>query len=194
MRVSRAPPTLTPNLSRKREREHFMRREWREAQWAIDMQSANKGADAQAAARLDGDDLRIGIVQARFNLELTDALLAAGRAELRALGVADKHIRHVSVPGALEVPLALAALADSNHYDALVAIGCIVRGETYHFELVANESGAGVSRVALDHQVPIANAILTVENLEQARARAAEKGRDAARVAVEMANLMDELL
>jgi 6,7-dimethyl-8-ribityllumazine synthase len=158
------------------------------------MQAANKGADAQAAARLDGDDLRIGIVQARFNAELTDALVEACRAELRALGVADKHIRHVSVPGALEVPLALAALADGNHYDALVAIGCIVRGETYHFELVANESGAGVSRVALDHQVPIANAILTVENVEQAWARAAEKGRDAARVAVEMANLMDELL
>ena len=166
----------------------------RAAQRAIDMHSADKGADAQAAARLDGDDLRIGIVQARFNLELTDALLGACRAELRALGVADKHVRHVSVPGALEVPLALAALADGNDCDALVAIGCVVRGETYHFELVANESGAGVSRVALDHQLPIANAILTVDTVEQAWARVAEKGRDAARVAVEMANLMDELL
>ena len=154
------------------------------------MQAASKGA---AAARIDGADLRIAIVQARFNAEVTDAIAEACRAELRALGVADKHIRHVSVPGALEVPLALEALADGNHHDALVAIGCVVRGETYHFELVANESGAGVSRVALDHQVPIANAILTVENLEQARARAAEKGRDAARVAVEMANLMEGL-
>ena len=159
------------------------------------MQGSDQGAgDAQAAARLDGSDLRIGIVQARFNAEVTNAIAEACRAELRALGVADKHVTHVSVPGALEVPLALEALADSRHQDALVAIGCIVRGETYHFELVANESGAGVSRVALDQQLPIANAILTVETLEQARARVEEKGRDAARVAVEMANLMDELL
>lgn len=158
------------------------------------MQAADKGADAQAAARLDGTDVRVGIVQARFNAEVTNAIAEACRAELRALGVADKHVRHVSVPGALEVPVALAALAESEHYDALIAIGCIVRGETYHFELVANESGAGVSRVALDQQLPIANAILTVETLEQARARVEEKGRDAARVAVEMANLMDELL
>lgn len=159
------------------------------------MQGSDQGAgDAQAAARLDGSDLRIGIVQARFNAEVTNAIAEACRAELRALGVADKHVKHVTVPGALEVPLALEALADSRHQDALVAIGCIVRGETYHFELVANESGAGVSRVALDHQTPVANAILTVENLDQAWARAADKGRDAARVAVEMANLMDDLL
>ena len=159
------------------------------------MQGSDQGAgDAQAAARLDGSDLRIGIVQARFNAEVTNAIAEACRAELRALGVADKHVTHVSVPGALEVPLALEALADSRHQDALVAIGCIVRGETYHFELVANESGAGVSRDALDHQTPVANAILTVENLDQAWARAAYKGRDAARVAVEMANLMDDLL
>jgi 6,7-dimethyl-8-ribityllumazine synthase len=154
------------------------------------MQNADKGTGPD----FDGHRLRIAIVQARYNVDITDALTTACRAELRALGVADKHVKHVSVPGALEVPLALAALADSNHYDALVAIGCIVRGETYHFELVANESGAGVSRVALEHQVPVANAILTVENIEQAWARVADKGRDAARVAVEMANLMDELL
>ncbi|MEQ1658649.1 MAG: 6,7-dimethyl-8-ribityllumazine synthase, partial [Hylemonella sp.] len=95
--------------------------------------------------------------------------------------------------GALEVPLALQALADKNSYDALIALGCIVRGETYHFELVANESGAGVTRVALDYQVPIANAILTVENMEQAIARQTDKGRDAARVAVEMANLLEDI-
>jgi 6,7-dimethyl-8-ribityllumazine synthase len=97
------------------------------------------------------------------------------------------------VPGALEVPLALQALADSDDYDALIALGCIIRGETYHFELVSNESGAGVTRVSLDHQIPIANAILTVENEAQAWARTEEKGRDAARVAVEMANLLNEL-
>jgi len=112
---------------------------------------------------------------------------------LLALGVAESHIRHVTVPGALEVPVALQAMADSEDYDALVALGCIIRGETYHFELVANESGAAVTRIALDFQTPIANAILTVENEEQAWARAEEKGRDAARVAVEMANLMEEL-
>jgi 6,7-dimethyl-8-ribityllumazine synthase len=89
--------------------------------------------------------------------------------------------------------VALKALAETEDYDALIALGCIIRGETYHFELVANESGAGVTRVALDHLLPVANAILTVENEAQAWARAGEKGRDAARVAVEMANLMDDI-
>ena len=97
------------------------------------------------------------------------------------------------VPGALEVPIALQAMAERGEYDALIALGCIIRGETYHFELVANESGAGVSRIALDYNVPIANAILTTENLEQAIARQTEKGRDAARVAVEMAMLLEDL-
>jgi 6,7-dimethyl-8-ribityllumazine synthase len=97
------------------------------------------------------------------------------------------------VPGALEVPLALQALAEKNSYDALIALGCIIRGETYHFELVANESGAGVMRVSLDYQIPIANAILTVDTLEQAIARQIEKGRDAARVAVEMVNLLEKV-
>ena len=99
----------------------------------------------------------------------------------------------LQVPGALEVPVALKALAESEDFDALVAIGCVIRGETYHFELVANESGAGVTRVALDHRIPIANAILTVENEAQAWARAEDKGRDAARVAIEMANLLEDL-
>ena len=153
------------------------------------MQSANQGA----AARLDGEDLRIGIVRSRFNAEITGTLAEACLAELERLGVLAKHIKQVSVPGALEIPIALAALADTNHYDALIALGCIVRGETYHFELVANESGAGVSRVSLDHSLPIANAILTVETVEQAWARARDKGADAARVAVEMANLLEEL-
>ncbi|HEY0202150.1 MAG TPA: 6,7-dimethyl-8-ribityllumazine synthase, partial [Burkholderiaceae bacterium] len=92
-----------------------------------------------------------------------------------------------------EIPLALQALAEGGKHDALIALGCIIRGETYHFELVANESGAGVSRVALDYQLPIANAILTTENLEQAIARQTEKGVDAARVAVEMASLLENL-
>ena len=153
------------------------------------MQAADKGD----AAALNGRDLRIGIVQARFNAAITDKLAEACLAEFAALGVAAKHIRHVKVPGALEIPVALMAMADSEDCDALVALGCIIRGETYHFELVANQSGAGVSRVSLDHQVPVANAILTVENEAQAWARVEEKGRDAARVAVEMANLMEDL-
>ncbi|MDA8455375.1 6,7-dimethyl-8-ribityllumazine synthase [Acidovorax sp. GBBC 3334] len=151
------------------------------------------GADKGTADTLDGKKLHIGIVQARFNESITDALAAACREELLALGVQEKHIRHVRVPGALEVPLALQALAEQDEYDALIALGCIIRGETYHFELVANESGAGVTRVSLDTQTPIANAILTTENLEQAIARQTEKGRDAARVAVEMANLLEGL-
>ncbi|HEX4508875.1 MAG TPA: 6,7-dimethyl-8-ribityllumazine synthase [Burkholderiaceae bacterium] len=154
------------------------------------MQSSDTGTDID----LDGDDLVIGLVRARFNDPITLRIAAACRAELLALGVAARHVVEVSVPGALEIPLALKAMADQDEYDALVAIGCVIRGETYHFELVANESGAGVMRVSLDHPIPIANAILTVEDEAQALARADAKGRDAARVAVEMANLMDDLL
>ena len=153
------------------------------------MQDADKGATVP----IDGRDLRIGIVQARWNAAITDTLAQACLAELEAVGVSSRHIRHVTVPGALEIPVALMTMADSDEYDALIALGCIIRGETYHFELVANESGAGVTRVSLDHQIPIANAILTVENEEQAWARATDKGRDAARVAVEMANLKEDL-
>lgn len=142
---------------------------------------------------LDGRKLYIGIVQARFNESVTNALAQACLAELAALGVQAKHIDHITVPGALEVPIALQALAEKDQYDALIALGCIIRGETYHFELVANESGAAVTRVGLDSQLPIANAILTVENMGQAVARQTEKGRDAARVAVEMANLLNSL-
>ncbi len=142
---------------------------------------------------MNGKNLSIGIVQARFNEPVTNALAAACRAELLALGVNERHIDLVTVPGALEVPVALQAMAEKSKYDALIALGCIIRGETYHFELVANESGAGVSRIALDYQLPVANAILTTQTLEQAVARQTEKGRDAARVAVEMANLLEDI-
>jgi len=151
------------------------------------------GAEKGKAHRLDGKNLRIGIVQARFNESITNTLAASAKAELLALGVRSDDIDHVFVPGALEVPVALQALAESDQFDALIALGCIIRGETYHFELVANESGAGVTRVSLDHQLPIANAIITTENLAQAEARQVEKGVDAARVAVEMANLLSDL-
>ncbi len=152
-----------------------------------------KEADQGDAGELIGEGLRIGIVRARFNDALTSRLAQACLAELERLDVEEGDIRHVVVPGALEIPLVLKAMAESGDFDALVALGCIIRGETYHFELVANESGAGVTRVALDTGVPIANAILTVENEAQAWARAEDKGRDAARVAVEMANLLEDL-
>jgi len=145
---------------------------------------------------VQGAGLRIGIVQARFNTDITNALAQACRTELQRLGVGDDHIEHVMVPGALEVPLALQALATrdgAQTFDALIALGCIIRGETYHFELVANESGAGVSRVSMDFHVPVANAILTTEDMPQAIARQTDKGRDAARVAVEMALLLEQL-
>ena len=154
---------------------------------------ADQGTPDATDPRLNGKKLSIGIVQARFNASITDALAQACQDELLKLGVSPKQIKLVQVPGALEVPVALMALAEKLEYDALIALGCIIRGETYHFELVANESGAGVSRVALDYQLPIANAILTTETLEQAVARQTDKGRDAARVAIEMANLLKDI-
>ena len=157
------------------------------------MKNADKGDLDAITSQLNGKKLRIGIVQARWNADITDSLAEACLGELMQLGVKAKNVTLVQVPGALEVPLALQALADRSDYDALIALGCIIRGETYHFELVANESGAGVTRLSLDHGLPIANAILTVENLEQAQARQVEKGVDAARVAVEMALLLETM-
>lgn len=143
-----------------------------------------------------GAGLRIGIVQARFNEDIGHGLLAACLSELNNLGVADEDILHVTVPGALEAPLALQKMAETEQFDALIALGAVIRGETYHFELVSNESGAGITRIGLDFGIPIANAILTTETDEQAEVRMQEKGADAARAAVEMANLiaaMEEL-
>src|SRR6476469_1625371 len=151
------------------------------------MFGADKGkADAGTLA---GKGLSIGIVQARWNEGITGALAQACKDELARLGVEPQDIDHVQVPGALEIPVALQALAERDRYDALVALGAVIRGETYHFELVANESAAGISRVALDFGIPIANAVLTTDTDAQALARMAEKGADAARVAIEMANL-----
>ena len=141
------------------------------------------------SAEPDGAELRVGIVQARFNAPVCEALRRACVAELLRLGVSEEDVFVCTVPGALEIPLALQQLARTGEFDALVALGAVIRGETYHFEVVSNESAAGVMRVSLDHGVPVANAILTTENDEQAQARALEKGTDAARVVVEMANL-----
>ncbi|GMV60766.1 MAG: 6,7-dimethyl-8-ribityllumazine synthase [Betaproteobacteria bacterium] len=142
------------------------------------------------APDLDGEGLRIGLVQSRFNEWAGQALARACLDELAELGVDEDDITHVTVPGALEAPVALAKLAATGDFDALIAVGCVIRGETYHFEIVARESARGVARVAHDYGVPVANAILTTDTEEQARERVFEKGRDAARVAVEMANLM----
>ena len=152
-----------------------------------------RNAERGEAERLDGRGLRIAVVQARFNIEVTDRIARACVDELVKLGVAEDDITHVRVPGALEIGIALNAIADGDEHDALVAVGCVLRGVTYHFELVANESGAAVTRVAIDHGIAVANAILTCDTPAQADARAEEKGRDAARAAVEMANLLDEL-
>jgi 6,7-dimethyl-8-ribityllumazine synthase len=140
-----------------------------------------------------GKGLRIGIVISRFNQDVGEGLLSACTAELLALGVSPDLIRIASVPGALEIPLVLQRLARSGKFDALVALGAVIRGETYHFELVSNEMAAGITRVTLDHALPIANGVLTTEDDNQALARTQEKGRDCARAAVEMANLQKAL-
>ncbi|MDK4530065.1 6,7-dimethyl-8-ribityllumazine synthase [Kingella kingae] len=145
------------------------------------------------SALSQGKGLKIGIVQARFSNEIGSAMVKVAHAKLLELGVADSDITLTTVAGALEVPLALQNLAATEAFDALIAFGAVIRGETYHFELVSNESGAGVTRVGLDFNIPIANAILTTENDEQAHVRIEEKATDAALVAVEMANLLREI-
>ncbi len=142
------------------------------------------------AINLDGADKKIGIVLSRFNSNIGDGLLEACHAELRKLGVAAEDITVATVPGALETPLILSHMALSNKYDALIALGAIVRGETYHFEVVANESARGVSEVQLNTGVPVSNAILTTESNAQAVARMDVKGAEAAQVAIEMVNLV----
>lgn len=136
---------------------------------------------------LNGAGLRVGIVRSRFNEEIGAKLLEACRKRLFELKVADVTV--ISVPGSLEAPLALQKLANTEKYDALVALGAVIRGETYHFEVVANESASGLMQVQLDSGIPVANGILTADTEDQAAKRAAQKGRDCAEVAVEMANL-----
>jgi len=142
---------------------------------------------------LDGSGLRIGIVVGRFNQDIGDGLLSACTQELVKLGVARRDIQVVTVPGALEIPLALQKLASTGRFDGLVALGAVIRGETYHFEVVSNESADGVMTVQLDTGLPIANGILSTDDDDQAQARMHGKGVDCARVVVEMANLMQEI-
>lgn len=139
-----------------------------------------------------GKHFKIGIVQARFNTQITNAMLQATCDELARLDVLPENIITVQVAGALEIPLALQVLAEQMEFNALIALGCIIRGETYHFELVSNESTAGITRVGLDYNIPIANAVLTTENEAQAQERIQEKSKDAAQVAIEMAHLIQK--
>lgn len=142
---------------------------------------------------LNGKGMQVGVVLSRFNSNIGDGLLAACKAELLKLGVADNDITIATVPGALETPLILQHMALSEKYDALIALGAIIRGETYHFEVVANESARGISEVQLNTGVPVANAVLTTEDDDQAIARMHVKGAEAAQVAVEMYNLVRAL-
>lgn len=139
---------------------------------------------------LDGKGMQIGVVLSRFNSDIGDGLLSACKSELLALGVASDDITIVTVPGALETPLILQHMALSEKFDALIALGAIIRGETYHFEVVSNESARGISEVQFNTGVPVANAVLTTEDDDQALARMHIKGAEAAQVAVEMANLV----
>jgi 6,7-dimethyl-8-ribityllumazine synthase len=140
-----------------------------------------------------GAQLRVGIVMSRFNAEIGEGLLSSCTATLRKQGVAASNVRIVTVPGALEAPLALQKMAQSGHYDALIALGAVIRGETYHFEIVSNEMASGITTVQLDTGVPVANGVLTTENDDQALARMMEKGADCAIAAIEMANLLKKL-
>ena len=143
---------------------------------------------------LAGAGLRVGVVMARFNIDICEGLLSACAGELKKLGVATSDITIATVPGALEIPLTLQTMAQSGSFDALVALGAVIRGETYHFEVVSNDSCRAIMEVQLDTGVPIANGILTCEDDDQALARMQQKGADCAQAAIEMANLLRTLM
>ena len=140
-----------------------------------------------------GSGLAVGIVMSRFNQDVGEGLLSACTAELKRLGVADADIEIATVPGALEIPLILQTMAQSDRYDALIALGAVIRGDTYHFEVVSNDACRAVMEVQLDTGVPIANGILTCDTDEQALARTQSKGADCAQAAVELANLLQAI-
>lgn len=148
---------------------------------------------AEIEPDLAGAALRVGIAMSRFNQDVGDGLLGGCVGELKRLGVREADTVLCSVPGALELPLVLQTMAQSGRYDALVALGCVIRGETYHFEIVSNESARGITDVQLATGIPIANGVLTTEDDDQALARMQQKGSEAARTAVEMANLLRQV-
>ena len=151
--------------------------------------SNNTGSVGVLAVDFNGQDLRVGIVQARFNEEHCVALTNACIEELIALGVSQDDIKLVTVPGALEIPFALQKMVETGEFDGLIALGAVIRGDTYHFELVSNESAAGITRISLDSGLPIANGVLTCDTDEQAQVRVNVKGAECAKAVVEMANL-----
>ena len=134
-------------------------------------------------------NLSIGIISSRFNNEIVEKISKACISKLQVLGVSKKNIIFKTVPGALEIPLALQKLviSDDNIFDVMIAIGLVIRGDTYHFEIVSNESASGIMRVQLDHSIPIINAVLTTNSSKEALARVIVKGEEAAEGAIEMA-------
>jgi 6,7-dimethyl-8-ribityllumazine synthase len=145
------------------------------------------------ASDTNGLGRRVGIVLSRFNLGIGDLMLAGALRALQEAGVVDRNITIATVPGALETPLALQRFAQSGDFDALIALGAVIRGETYHFEIVATESARGVAEVQLEFGIPIGNGILTTNTDEQALTRAEKKGAEAAQAAIELANLLDAI-
>ena len=144
-------------------------------------------------SNLNGAGLKVGVVMCRFNLPVCEGLLSACVAELKRLGVADDDMRIANVPGALEIPLVLQSMAQSGRYDALVALGAVIRGDTYHFEVVSNDACRAIMEVQLHTGIPIANGLLTCDTDEQAEVRMQPKGSDCAQAAIEMANLKKAL-
>ena len=142
---------------------------------------------------LNGAGLRIGIVLSRFNAAAGEGLLSSCAAALVSRGVRKSDMRIVTVPGALEIPLALQKMANTGKFDALIALGAVIRGETYHFEIVSNESASGINSVALDSGLPIANGVLTTNSENEAMVRTTKKGEECALAAIEMANLLKKL-
>src|ERR1700726_754284 len=145
------------------------------------------------ATNTRAEHMRVGIVLSRFNAAIGQPLLEGALRALGEAGAPESSVTVVTVPGALEAPLALQRMAQTGDYDALVALGAVIRGDTYHFEIVANESAAGLASVQLEFGIPIGNGILTTDSEEQARSRAETKGSEAALAALEMANLMDAI-
>jgi 6,7-dimethyl-8-ribityllumazine synthase len=145
------------------------------------------------ATNTRAEHMRVGIVLSRFNAAIGQPLLEGALRALGEAGAQESSITVVTVPGALEAPLALQRMAQSGDYDALVALGAVIRGETFHFDIVATESASGLASVQLEFGIPIGNGILTTDTDEQALARASVKGYEAAMAAVEMANLLDAI-
>ncbi len=143
--------------------------------------------------KLDGTGLRIGIAMSRFNIDICEGLLSSAVSTLTKSGVKNDDMTLITVPGALELPLLLKKMAETGKYDALIALGAVVRGDTYHFEVVSNEMASGITRVALDTGIPVANAVLTTNTDHQATARMTEKGHEAALCAIEMARVLKAL-